>query len=114
MSNKSGFQPFFDRVLIKPMEVSKTTDWGFLVSTEETSEREQLANTTGIVVAIGPDVTAGMLTVGMKVAYAKYAGLMYTGKDGNQYRMISEENLVAQLDDDMDLVDPHLTKGMKK
>jgi len=114
MSNQSGINPFFDRVLINPMEVTKTTSWGFVVSSEETSEREQLANTTGIVVAIGPDVQEGLLEVGMKVAYAKFAGLMYTGKDGKSYRMIGQDNLVAKLDDDMDLVDPHLAKGMKK
>jgi len=49
----------------------------------------------------------------MKVAFAKYAGLMYKGKDGKDYRMINYADLVAKLDDDMGLVDPHLLKGIK-
>jgi len=44
---------------------------------------------------------------------AKYAGLMYVGKDGNKYRMINDDDITGLLDPDMDLVDPHLVKGLK-
>ena len=112
MSNVSGINPIFDRVLVNPMNVAKTTDWGFQLTTEENSDREQLANTTGIIVALGDEVPEGTVKVGDKVAFAKYAGLMYTGKDGKQYRMVNYDDLVAVLDEDMDLVDPHLKKGI--
>jgi co-chaperonin GroES (HSP10) len=113
MSNKTGINPIFDRVLIDPMEVAKKTDWGFQLSSEETSNREQLANTTGIIISLGEEVPEGIVKVGDKVAFAKYAGLMYTGKDGKEYRMVNYGDLVALLDADMDLVDPHLKKGIK-
>ena len=113
MSNSAGINPVFDRLLIQPMEVTEKTDWGFQLSTEETSEREQLANTTGIIIAMGEEVPEGIVAVGDKVVYAKYAGLMYTGKDGRDYRMVNYDNLVAKLDSDVDLVDPHLKKGIK-
>ena len=112
MSNVAGITPILDRVLIKPLVVENKTASGIIVSTEETSEREQLANTTGEVMAMGEDCPTGIIEVGMKVAFAKYSGLMYKGKDGKDYRMINYDNLVAKLDDDMGLIDPHLLKGI--
>lgn len=113
MSNPSGITPVFDRILILPLEVEEKTASGIILATAETSEREQLANTTGEIIAVGEEVPDGVVLVGMKVGYAKYAGLMYRGKDGKDYRMINYDNLVCKLDDDMKLIDPHLLKGMK-
>ena len=113
MSNTTGITPIFDRILIKPLVVENKTASGIIVATDETSEREQLANTTGEVIAVGEEVPEGIVKVGDKVVYAKFAGLMYSGKDGREYRMINYDNLVAKLDDDVDLVDPHLKKGIK-
>jgi len=114
MSNPSGITPVFDRILILPLEVEEKTASGIIIATQETSEREQLANTTGEIIAVGEEVPEGVVSVGMKVGYAKYAGLMYRGKDGRDYRMINYDNLVCKLDDDMKLIDPHLLKGMKQ
>jgi len=113
MSNKTGINPIFDRVLIEPLEVAKKTDWGFQLNSGENSDREQLANTTGIIVALGEEVPDTIVKIGDKVGFAKYAGLMYTGKDGKDYRMVNYDDLVAVLDPDMDLIDPHLKKGIK-
>jgi co-chaperonin GroES (HSP10) len=114
MINPSGITPIFDRVLLLPLEVVEKTDWGFQLSTEETSEREQMANTTGQIVALGEEVPEGIVSVGDKVIFAKYAGLLYIGKDGKSYRMVNYDDLTGKLDPDMNLVDPHLTKGIKK
>ena len=114
MSNPSGITPVFDRILILPLEVEEKTVSGIIIATQETSEREQLANTTGEIIAVGEEVPEGVVSVGMKVGYAKYAGLMYRGKDGRDYRMINYDNLVCKLDDDMKLIDQHLLKGMKQ
>ena len=113
MSNATGITPIFDRVLIQPLVVENKTASGIIVSSDETSEREQLANTTGMIIALGEEVPADIVSPGMKVAFAKYAGLMYKGKDGKDYRMINYADLVAKLDDDMGLVDPMLLKGIK-
>ena len=113
MSNASGITPVFDRLLILPLEIEEKTASGIIIAMAETSEREQLANTTGEIVAMGEEVPDGVVSIGMKVGYAKYAGLMYRGKDGRDYRMINYDNLVCKLDDDMKLIDPHLLKGMK-
>ena len=113
MINETGIHPIFDRVLIKPLVVENKTASGIIVSSDETSEREQLANTTGEIVAVGEEVPQDIVQIGMRVAFAKYSGLMYKGKDGKDYRMINYADLVAKLDADMGLVDPHLLKGLK-
>jgi len=113
MINVSGISPIFDRILIKPLVVENKTASGIVIATDETSEREQLANTTGEIVAMGEEVPTDIVSAGMRVAFAKYAGLMYKGKDGVDYRMINYADLVAKLDADMGLVDPHLLKGIK-
>ena len=118
MSNYTGITPLLNRILIKPMVVVNQTASGIIVSTEGMSEREQLGNTTGEVIAVGPDAfkedgyTTPPIKSGDKVIMAKYAGLMYVGKDGNKYRMINHSDITGLLDPDMDLVDPHLSKGI--
>jgi chaperonin GroES len=114
MTNNSGMNPVGWRILIKPQEVKKVSKGGIILSTESNSDREQMANTTGIVVAMGDqcyiDEPAPWCKVGDKVIFAKYAGLLYLGKDGNQYRMINDKDITGTLDADVDLVDPYLAK----
>ena len=117
MSNYTGITPILNRVLIKPLVVVNQTQSGIIISTDGMSEREQLGNTTGEVIALGDEAFQGYTTKpikpGDKVIMAKYAGLMYVGKDGHKYRMINDDDVTGVLDPDMDLVDPHLLKGIK-
>jgi len=114
MSNVSGINPAGWRVLIKPQEVKKVSKGGIILTTEASESREQMGNTTGIVVAMGDqcyaDEPAPWCNVGDKVIFAKYAGLLYTGKDGAHYRMINDKDITGTLDADVDLVDPYLSK----
>jgi co-chaperonin GroES (HSP10) len=115
MSNKSGINPVGWRILIEPQEVKKVSKGGILLTTETSAEREQMGNTTGIVVAMGDqcfnDQDTKWCVVGDKVIFAKYAGLLYLGKDGKQYRMINDKDITGTLDADVDLVDPYLAKA---
>jgi chaperonin GroES len=112
MSNVSGINPVGERILLLPIEVQNKTASGIIVATEETSAREQMANTSGVVVAMGDecyeDYPKPWCAVGDKIVFAKYAGLMYLGKDGKQYRMINDKDVTGLLDPDMDVVDIHL------
>jgi len=118
MSNYTGITPLLNRILIKPLVVVNKTASGIIVSSEAMSEREQLGNTTGEVIEVGPDAfkeegyDEPPVKAGDKVIMAKYAGLMYVGRDGNKYRMINHSDLTGLLDPDMDLVDPFLAKGI--
>ena len=114
MSNESGINPVGWRVLVKPKEINEKTVSGIILTTETTKEREQMGNTTGVVVAIGDqcyaDEPSPWCSVGDKVIFAKYAGLLYLGKDGQQYRMINDKDITGTLDSDVDLVDPYLAR----
>jgi chaperonin GroES len=114
MSNESGINPVGWRILVKPQEINEQTSSGIIVTTGSFKDREQLANTTGVVVAMGADCFADepspWCKVGDKIIFAKYAGLLYLGKDGNQYRMINDKDVTGTLDADVDLVDPYLAK----
>jgi chaperonin GroES len=114
MSNESGINPVGNRILIKPQEIAKVSKGGILLTTETTAAREQMGNTTGIVVAMGNhcylEDSSSWCKVGDKVIFAKYAGLLYTGKDGQDYRMINDHDITGTLDADVDLVDPYLSK----
>ena len=114
MSNESGINPCGWRVLIKPQEVKDTSKGGIIIATEVSKEREQMGNTTGVVISMGKqcyaDEPAPWCQVGDKVIFAKYAGLLYLGKDGSQYRMGNDKDITGILDADVDLVDPYLAK----
>ena len=115
MSNVSGINPVGWRVLVKPQEVKEVSKGGIILTSEVTREREQMGNTTGVVIAMGDqcyaDEPAPWCAVDDKVIFAKYAGLLYTGKDGCNYRMINDKDITGTLDADVDLVDPYLSKG---
>jgi len=53
MSNESGINPVGWRVLIKPQEIKEVSEGGIILTTEVTKDREQMGNTTGVVVAMG-------------------------------------------------------------
>ena len=93
MTNESGINPVGWRILILPQEVREMSDGGIILTSESTKEREQMANTTGVVVAMGDQCYADEPTpwckVGDKVIFAKYAGLLYLGKNKTHYRIIS-------------------------
>lgn len=116
IENNSGIHPQGNRILIRPLEVEEKTASGIIVSTSTMKEREDMANTTGEVIEMGKEVFMDCLTPwckpGDRVVFAKYAGLLYLGKDGCKYRLINDDNIVATLDGDVKLVDPFLAKGV--
>lgn len=111
MSNVSGINPQGYRVLIMPLEIEEKTSSGIIVTTSENREREQMANTTGEVIAVG-DECNGWCKPGDRVVFGKYSGLLYLGKDEKTYRLVNDEDIVATLDGDVKLVDPYLAKGV--
>ena len=111
-NNPSGINPSGHRILVLPREVVEKTESGIILNTEGQREREQMSNTTGVVVAMGntcyDDMAEPWCKVGDKVAFAKYSGLLYTGRDGLKYRMFNDGDITATLDADIELVDPFL------
>lgn len=115
MSNVSGINPVGERLVIRTLELEHKTASGIILSTTSQKEREEMSNTTGEVVAMGDDCNEHPHTrnvkIGDRIVFAKYAGLLYKGKDDLKYRVINSENVVATLDGDVKLVDPYLKTG---
>jgi chaperonin GroES len=110
MVNESGIHPVGDRVLIQPMELEEKTASGIVISTSTNKDREEMANTTGVVIEVGPE-SLPWAKAGDRIVFAKFAGLMYRGKDGKKYRIIADTDIVSLLDEDVRLVDPYISRG---
>lgn len=113
MQNKSGIHPYFSNVLIEPIEVETKTASGIVLATLGQKDREEMANTTAVLIELGPDCLTGQFKVGDRVIFGKYSGLLYLGKDGKKYRIIKEDNLVGSIDSDVSVIDPFLAKGLQ-
>ena len=111
-SSTSGINPVGHRILLLPREIAEKTTSGIIIATDSMREREQMSNTTGVVMSMGDscynDMSTPWCKVGDKVAFAKYAGLLYQGKDGVKYRMVNDGDITAVLDSDVELIDPYL------
>lgn len=105
--NKSGIQPIGTKVLVMPEQIEEKTAGGILLA-NETVERNSLAVTTGVVVAIGAGAFSDWANVesdrlpkpGDKVHLARYSGLLVDGDDGKQYRLCQ----------DVDIAGTHISK----
>ena len=101
--NISGISPKGHRILVLPEQVEATTASGIIVHTDSQGEREALAQMYGIVVAMGADCYTDTASVwckiGDRVSFAKYSGLIYTGKDDKKYRCINDLDIVATVEE---------------
>ena len=99
--NNSGIYPKGHRVLIRVDKVDEKTESGIILHSE-TARKEQLAENRGTVIALGStayyDEESKWCEVGDRILFAKYAGLLYQGKDGLEYRVMNDRDVVATLD----------------
>jgi co-chaperonin GroES (HSP10) len=98
--NTSGWIPLGHRILVLPDIIEETYGESKIVVAKELVDKEQNAQVTGTVIAIGPgawlDTTVDKwCTVGTRVIFGKYAGLYLDGKDGKRYRWLNDVDLVA-------------------
>lgn len=103
--NPSGIIPTEYRVLIRPVTVDEKTKGGIIVP-DQTRERDQYAVQEGEIVAVSPlaftyhepwPEEAAKPTTGDRVIFAKYAGSTRKGRDGVEYRVINDRDIVAVL-----------------
>lgn len=95
--NKSGIQPVEYKVLIKP-EVVETKTAGGLYLPDQTKDKDQMAQVKGILVAIGGNAFEdwnGAPQIGDNVYFAKYAGYVVKGEDGEEYRITNDKDICA-------------------
>lgn len=103
MTNTSGIRPVGHRILILPEQVQSKTASGIIVHTDSQADREALAQMYGKVVEMGGDCYADTrtvwCTVGNRVSFAKYSGLIYEGIDNQVYRVINDLDVVSLVED---------------
>lgn len=109
--NESGIHPVGDRVLVLPDQASKTSS-GLIHFTDEQISRNAEAAETGVIVEAGQEAfiwnsdrsrkweSADKPKVGTRVAFDRYAGGFYHGKDGQMYRLMDDKCIGATADED--------------
>ncbi|MFA5039354.1 MAG: co-chaperone GroES [Candidatus Omnitrophota bacterium] len=92
-----NFQPLGDRVIIKPLEAESKTKGG-IVLPDTVKEKPQ----EGKVVAVGKGKVLDNGTVqkpevkeGDVVLYGKYSGTEVSTKEGDEYLIVKEEDILA-------------------
>lgn len=99
--NRSGIEPVDVRVLVLP-EKPKETSAGGIIIPDTTKDREKFASMKALVVAIGNNAfnewgDALTPSVGERVLTAQYAGINVKGDDGQDYRVVNDEDIIAVL-----------------
>jgi chaperonin GroES len=95
--NESGIQPVEYKVLIKP-EVVEAKTAGGLYLPEQSQDKEKMAQVRGALVAIGGNAFedwCGPPSIGDNVYFAKYAGYVVKGVDGEEYRLANDKDIAA-------------------
>ncbi len=138
MKNESGIYPSGNRVLIYVDQIEDKMKDSVIELLPDTINAQQSANASGVLVEAGPDAWchivekvyrvidgamrhvetrtrgyAGPFAVaGERISFAKYAGKKYIGKDGKNYLVVNDEDITARLDDDVELSDLNVRKGV--
>lgn len=101
MINTSGITPLGHRILVLPEEIETKTAGGIILHGTY-AEREEMAQTKALVVAVGDDAYNDQASAwcgeGDQILFAKYSGLLWDGLDGKKYRVINDLDAVAILD----------------
>jgi chaperonin GroES len=97
-----GWKPCGHRVLVHPIKVEETTSGGIVLAASLV-EKEDMAQIDAVVITIGPEAWADRpghgdrpwCQVGDTVMIARYSGLLRKGRDGQEYRVINDLDVVA-------------------
>jgi len=96
------FIPLGHRILVKPDKVEEKTKGGLYVP-EHALERKQAEHVFGILVDVGPNAWKAFddgrpwAKEGDQVVFAKYGGFLVTDDNGNEFRILNDEDLVAKI-----------------
>jgi co-chaperonin GroES (HSP10) len=105
MINTSGIAPLDMRVLVCPETIGEKI--GSIFIPETAQEREKYAKIEATLVAVGANAWADARSEaftppkpGDKVLIAKYGGILHTGRDGKDYRILNDADIIGVTIDD--------------
>ena len=90
-------QPLADRIVIKQLEAENKTKGGIVLpdtAKEKPQEGEVIAVGKGKILESG-QLQALEVKVGDKILYGKYSGSEITTKEGEEYIILKEEDILA-------------------
>lgn len=97
--NPSGIEPCEHNLLVKQNKVEERTKGGLIIP-EQQREREQWAETDCVVIAISPyafeDYEKVAPNVSDRIIIRRHAGERVEGKDGEEYRIIKDKDVIAR------------------
>ncbi len=103
LSNPSGIRPLEYKVLVRPEKTETVTAGGIHIP-EAVVDKEQHAQMRGVIIEKSPHAFSyeqwpegGEPEVGDMVMFARYAGAAWKGKDGVDYQVMSDKDIVAVL-----------------
>lgn len=108
MSNESGIYPVDLKVLVKPIKQEEVTKGGIVIA-QATRDQEDLAGIKAELTAVGVNAFEAIKDKdarpkpGMLVSISKYGGYLIKGKDGEEYRLLNDDDIVAVLDGDFEI-----------
>ena len=100
MENKSGMYPLSDGVLLHIQKIERKTAGGLLLPDAQT-DRHDKAISVGTIVAMGRNAVEffqGDVKLGDLILFARHAGDVRRGKDGETYRLIRYEDVYGITD----------------
>lgn len=110
----AGISPLEYRVLIEPLEVEEKTPGG-LILPDLSKDKEQMRISRGRIMALSPQCFRrqdwhssehDLLPVGGElIQYKRHAFATVEGNDGNEYRMISDVDILCVIDETEGSVD---------
>lgn len=104
MNNTSGIQPLDLRVLVLPDLVEEKV--GSIFIPDAHKEREKFAQQKATLIAVGENAWEEAASrssnfvkpqPGERVMISKYGGVLLTGDDGREYRLMNDEDVVGRL-----------------
>jgi len=117
-------------VIVKPDDIEEVTEGGIVIA-QTVIDNHMHAQSTGILIDVGPDAFAHTTAIkdrlidgqwkavertvtgysapfaeqGDRVAFAKYGGLEVQGEDGEQYRVMNDEDITCRVSDGVNFTD---------
>ena len=131
-TNRAGIYPAGDRVLVSPDKIEEEITPSGIVILQETRDKYETAQSSGTLVAVGPDAfrhvtervykvkadgrkelveerlrgySEPFAEVGERVAFAKYSGLRVKGEDGERYIILNDEDITARVSDNVEFTE---------
>jgi chaperonin GroES len=91
--------------VIAPEALEEVTKGGIIIS-HQTKEKEDAASMRGLLVAVSPIAFnydtypdgSRIAKVGDHVLFSKYAGVLYEGPDGREYRICKDKEIIGVIE----------------